>query len=34
MGRNKTACESDKDCEWIPTPAGSLETSCRKKKKV
>ena len=33
-GRNQPACESDKDCEWIPTPAGSNEPSCRKKKKV
>ena len=33
-GRNQPACESDKDCEWIDTPKGSLETSCRKKKNV
>ena len=31
--RNQPACESEKDCEWIQTPKGSQEPSCREKKK-
>jgi len=33
IGRNKLACERDKDCEWIETKDLN-ETKCRKKKKV